>query len=124
MLEEAGYPTREAGDADEAMRVLADGVISILIADIEMPGSMDGLALARSVRATRPGMAVIIASGHRLPRPEELPEGSAFLSKPFSAERLLSVVRDRATDRRQGVELAGNFFSSPAVTDVSISSIR
>ena len=50
VLEEAGYPTKEAGDAEEAMRILADGRITILIADIEMPGSMGGIALARRGR--------------------------------------------------------------------------
>ena len=92
VLEEAGYPTMEAGDAQEAMRILADGRITILIADIEMPGSMGGLALARRVRATWPHIAVIVASGQRLPLPDELPEESEFLAKPFSPERLLSLI--------------------------------
>ena len=100
VLEEAGYSTREAGDAAEAMRMLADGRITILISDIEMPGNMDGLALARSVRALWPSIAVIVASGQRLPHPDELPQESAFLSKPFSADRLLSVVSDAGRDRR------------------------
>ena len=91
LIEEAGYQTREA-NADEAMRQLAQDGISIVLTDIEMPGSMDGLALARRVRATWPHIAVIVASGRHLPRPEELPEDSPFLSKPFSRERLVSVV--------------------------------
>ncbi len=94
VMEEAGYPTMEAGDAAEAMRMLADGRITIVITDIEMPGSMDGLDLARRVRATWPHIAVIVSSGRRLPRPEELPEEISFLSKPFSPERLLSLVGD------------------------------
>lgn len=85
VMEVAGYSTMEAGDAAEAMRMLADGRISVVITDIEMPGSMDGLALAHRVRATWPSIAVIVASGHRLPLPHELPEESEFLSKPFSA---------------------------------------
>ena len=92
VMEEAGYPTKEAGDAEEAMRLLAADGITIVITDIEMPGSMDGLALARRVRATWPHIAVIVASGRRLPRPDELPEESAFLAKPFSGERLLSLI--------------------------------
>jgi CheY-like chemotaxis protein len=92
IIEEAGYPTKEAGDAEEAMRILVDGRITIVIADIEMPGSMGGLALARRVRETWPHIAVIVASGNRLPLPDELPEDSEFLAKPFSRERLLSLI--------------------------------
>ena len=98
VMEEAGYPTKEAGDAEEAMRILADGRITILIADIEMPGSMGGLALARRVRETWPHVAVIVASGHRLPLPDELPEESEFLAKPFSPERLLSLIAHAGRD--------------------------
>ena len=94
VMEEAGYPTKQAGDAEEAMRILADGRITIVITDIEMPGSMDGLALAYRVRATWPHIAVIVSSGRRLPRPDELPADISFLSKPFSPERLLSLVSD------------------------------
>ena len=57
VMEEAGYPTKEAGDADEAMQLIATDGITIVITDIEMPGSMDGLALARRVRATWPRIA-------------------------------------------------------------------
>jgi two-component system, response regulator PdtaR len=98
VLEEAGYPTKEAGDAEEAMRILADGRITILIADIEMPGSMGGLALARRVRETWPHIAVIVASGQRLPLPDELPEQSEFLAKPFSRERLLGLLAHAGRD--------------------------
>ena len=93
LLEEAGYPTIEAGGAHEAMPLLADGRIGIVITDIEMPGT-DGLTFARRVLATWPDITVIIASGRRLPSPDELPQQSAFLSKPFSPERLLSLVSD------------------------------
>ncbi len=94
VMEEAGYPTKEAGDADEAMQLIAADGITIVITDVEMPGSMDGLALARRVRATWPRIAVIVASGRRLPRTDELPEEISFLSKPFSQEQLLSLVSD------------------------------
>ena len=79
--------------------IAADGV-TVVVTDIDMPGSMDGLGLARSIRKTWPGIAIIVTSGRRLPRPDELPKESAFLAKPFSPERLLSLV----TDAGQGQE--------------------
>ena len=43
-------------------------------------------------------VAVIVASGHRLPLPDELPEESEFLAKPFSPERLLSLIAHAGRD--------------------------
>jgi FixJ family two-component response regulator len=55
---------------------------------------MDGLELARSVKASWPEIAVVVMSGRRLPRPSELPENTHFLSKPFSEQRLVDVLAD------------------------------
>ena len=51
VLEEAGFDTVEASNADEAIATLeARRDIRIVLTDIEMPGSMDGLKLARCIR--------------------------------------------------------------------------
>ena len=48
--------------ADEAVLVLKqrDLVVDVLFSDIEMPGSMDGFALAQWSRSNRPGLEVIL----------------------------------------------------------------
>lgn len=96
ILEEHGFAVKEAGDVHEAMRVLEEDGISAVLADVEMPGGLSGLDLARMVRAMWPSMPIIVTSGQVLPHPEELPPHAAMLTKPFSAERLLSLVRAAA----------------------------
>ena len=61
-LRDCGYKVIEAADADEAVLVLKqpDLVIDVLFTDIEMPGSMDGFALAQWSRPNRPGLEVIL----------------------------------------------------------------
>jgi DNA-binding LytR/AlgR family response regulator len=52
----------EAADADEAVLVLKqrDLVVDVLFSDIEMPGSMDGFALAQWTRSNRPDLEVVL----------------------------------------------------------------
>jgi CheY-like chemotaxis protein len=61
-LRNCGYRVIEAADADEAVLVLKqpDLVVDVLFSDIEMPGSMDGFALAQWSRSNRPGLEVIL----------------------------------------------------------------
>jgi CheY-like chemotaxis protein len=51
-LDDAGYKVFEAVNADEAIALLqARSDVQVVVTDIEMPGSMNGLELARVVRA-------------------------------------------------------------------------
>jgi CheY-like chemotaxis protein len=61
-LRDCGYKVIEAADADEAVLVLTQEQlqINVLFSDIDMPGSMDGFALAQWARANRPGLEVIL----------------------------------------------------------------
>jgi len=92
VLEDAGHLTKEASNAEDALKLIEEDGITLVVTDIDMPGGMDGLALAREVRATRPNIAVIVTSGRHLPRPDEMPSDARFLSKPFSQERLIALV--------------------------------
>lgn len=54
-LEDSGFQVFEAGDAEEALDVLqGHPEITVLFTDIDMPGSMDGLTLAKLVGQSRP----------------------------------------------------------------------
>ncbi len=61
-LRDCGFKVIEAAHADEAVMVLKqpDLRIDVLFSDVEMPGSMDGFALAQWTRANRPGFEVIL----------------------------------------------------------------
>jgi putative nucleotidyltransferase with HDIG domain len=62
ILERAGYETVYARTADEALGLLADKDIGIVVSDIVMPG-LSGLELLGEVRARRPSLPVILVTG-------------------------------------------------------------
>jgi CheY-like chemotaxis protein len=58
VLEDGGFEVIEASNADEAVKILeARDDIRAIVTDIEMPGTMDGLKLARMMIAGRPSQS-------------------------------------------------------------------
>ncbi|MEO7680186.1 MAG: response regulator [Sphingomonas sp.] len=97
LVEEGGFIAVEARDADEAVAILeVRGDIRIVFTDIDMPGSMDGMKLAACVRDRWPPIRIIVVSGHRKPTMSDLPEGSRFFHKPYSAGAVLAMMREFA----------------------------
>jgi CheY-like chemotaxis protein len=92
-LREAGYDVVEACDADEALVVLGTSTrIDLVISDVRMPGSIDGLELLAVLRTNYPTIPVIITSGHLEPR-VALQDGAAqFLAKPFTLCAVMEAV--------------------------------
>ena len=75
-------------DGDEAMAFLKTGSpIDLVFFDIQMPGSMDGVELARRIRVEYPSLPVILSSAH--PRPET---AAPFIAKPYRVERVISTI--------------------------------
>ncbi len=89
---EAGYLVAAARDADEAMTVLERGSISVVLTDLQMPGSIDGFGLVRRVAQHWPDVPVIVMSGWVRPFPGTLPPGAEFLGKPFKEEALAKLL--------------------------------
>jgi len=88
-LTDAGYEVMEAATADEALRILDEhGDVEVLFTDIRMPGSMDGLELARVVHARWPAMKILITSGDTFPTRSAIADDGHFLAKPYSTEVL------------------------------------
>jgi CheY-like chemotaxis protein len=88
-VEDAGFDVLMATNADQAIKLLETRPdIRIVITDIEMPGSMDGLKLAAAVRKRWPPVELIISSAFRIPTSDEMPERSVFLSKPYPVHEL------------------------------------
>lgn len=89
LVEEAGMEPVTASNADNAIVLLEqDPDIRILMTDIDMPGSMDGLKLAAAVRNRWPSVQIVVVSGKQRPRVMDLPAQSVFLSKPYDIYRL------------------------------------
>lgn len=84
VLEEAGFSVAEAGDAAEALQKLEDcPEVRVLFTDVNMPGALDGLALAHRVHEQRPDICLLIASGQARLGPEDLPDEGQFVEKPW-----------------------------------------
>lgn len=64
LLEQLGYTVRRAADAEAALREIEQEGIDLVFSDIVMPGNMDGLGLARHLKATRPELPVLLATGY------------------------------------------------------------
>ncbi len=63
-LEDAGFVVMEAEGADAAVVILSNGAtIGVVVTDVRMPGSMDGLGLAAWMRDQAPRVPIIITSG-------------------------------------------------------------
>jgi CheY-like chemotaxis protein len=84
MIAAAGFEVAEAANADEAIGILeARRDITVVFTDIQMPGSMDGLKLARAVRGRWPPIKIVATSGRVGIAETDLPEGGRFLPKPY-----------------------------------------
>jgi CheY-like chemotaxis protein len=95
MIAAAGFEVLEAGNSDEAIEILeARRDISLIFTDIQVPGSMDGLKLARAVRGRWPPIKIVATSGHVDIGEADLPEGGRFLAKPYSAKQVTGVLRE------------------------------
>jgi CheY-like chemotaxis protein len=91
IVEDAGYTSVEAVDADEAVAILESrSDIALLFTDIQMPGSMDGLALARSVHDRWPPIKIILVSGQVKPTSLDIPPDSRFFGKPLEDEAMIA----------------------------------
>jgi two-component system, response regulator PdtaR len=90
-LRMAGLCVVEAADADDAWSyVAAGGPVDLLFADVQMPGSMNGVELARKLKARSAHLDVIITSGKMAP--DEATDLGAFLAKPYSPARVVAAV--------------------------------
>jgi len=86
LVEDAGFETVEAANADQAIKILeARNDIRVVFTDINMPGPMDGLKLAAAVRDRWPPIEIIVTTGRRTPDANALSERARFLTKPYSA---------------------------------------
>jgi two-component system, response regulator PdtaR len=94
LLDDAGYTVLEAGHADAAIRILESrSDIRAVFTDIRMPGSLDGLMLARVIQERWPPIHLLVASG-LVPTEEEFPVKACFLRKPYAPKQVLKAFGD------------------------------
>src|ERR1700719_4524534 len=95
MIAGAGFEVVEAENADQAIEILESRPdITVVFTDVQMPGSMDGLKLARAVRGRWPPVKIIATSGRPDVGERDLPEGGRFLPKPYGPRQVTGVLRE------------------------------
>lgn len=95
LREQGGFKVVAVVDADEALTVLeATTDVRALVADAEMPGSLDGFSLARVVKQAWPHIGIVVTSGTMAPGPQELPPSALFIPRPYRPAELIAAVRE------------------------------
>lgn len=93
IVHQAGFEVLEASTADEAIDILeARDDIRVVFTDIQIPGSMDGLKLARAVRGRWPPIQIIATSGRVKVSEHDLPQGGRFLPKPYTTHQVTQLL--------------------------------
>lgn len=93
ILEDLGYGTTWAANANEALKLLGEcGSFDVVFSDVVMPG-MSGIELGQEIRRRCPGLPVVLTSGYSHVLAEEGRHGFELLQKPYSAEALSRVLR-------------------------------
>jgi len=94
MLEASGFDVAEAEDGTQALGLIEQQRIEVVLTDLAMPG-MDGRALTRELVAQRHRPRVIVMSGSEHLGPKEaLSLGAdAIINKPFTREELVQAIR-------------------------------
>jgi len=92
VLDELEYSVLEAEDAATALKILSDTgtVVDLMMTDVGLP-DMKGTDLALQVRAARPELPILFASGYA--DSLEVPEGMHSIGKPYSIDALRDKVK-------------------------------
>lgn len=107
-LRTRGYECRVASSADEAIRILEQEPIDVMLTDVGMPG-VDGLRLAHFSKARYPRLAVVVISGRADPETVSAARRAGaddFVAKPFRpAEFIAAAARAVHSRPRRGSRL-------------------
>jgi CheY-like chemotaxis protein len=102
-LEQQGFAVHCAANAAEALRHLASQPVDALLTDINLPGGMDGTALARRARELLPDLSVVYASGRVMLDAASRVPNSTFVPKPYVPELVGQLIA--ATVRSAGAHV-------------------
>jgi PAS domain S-box-containing protein len=106
MLEQLGYEVHKARDAAAALAAVEQHAFDLVVSDIVMPGTMDGIALARALRERHPGLPVLLVTGYSQAAAQAAPEFTV-MRKPFQLAELSRAAGRMIAESKQ-----------PAVTNV------
>jgi PAS domain S-box-containing protein len=94
LFERLGYNTDYRDSADAALKYLAEGSkIDLVFSDIVMPGTIDGVGLAREIRSRYPHLPVVLTTGYS-DAAQAAPADLKILRKPFDTVMLRGFIAD------------------------------
>jgi PAS domain S-box-containing protein len=94
LFEHLGYDTIYGESAEAALKLLDAGTkIDLVFSDIVMPGTIDGVGLAREIRSRWPNLPVVLTTGYSAAA-EAAPSNLRILRKPFDIEALRDAIHD------------------------------
>ncbi|MEH3144006.1 MAG: response regulator [Methylobacterium frigidaeris] len=96
LIDEAGCAVVEARSTAEAVRILEERTdIRVVVADLDMRGSVMGLKLAAMIRERWPPIELILtSSAPRAPRANTIPARGVYFGKPFDGAAVVSTIRN------------------------------
>lgn len=102
----SGIRIQAFADPTALMKVVKPGHPCVVVSDIRMPG-IDGMELMKLIKGRDRRIPVILITGHGdIPLAVQAMKIGAyeFLSKPFSPEKLLEIVRNAQADYTRSIE--------------------
>lgn len=95
-LRECGFQVIETGSADEALTLLnSDIPVDLVFSDVQIPGNMNGVGLARWIRERRPEVKIVLTSGYANSAEEaaDLCDGGSLMSKPYDEQLVVERIK-------------------------------
>ena len=94
-LEAQGYTLLEAESGKQALEIIVrEDRVDIVFTDVDMPGDIDGLALANEVGARWPAIGIIVTSGKTMASERKLPSGCRFYPKPYQSAAVHAAIME------------------------------
>jgi signal transduction histidine kinase len=101
VLDVLGWSARHEPSGDAALKVLEEGLeFDLVLSDIQMPGTCDGIGLVEWIKRQRPKQAVTLMTGYAEHLEQARRLGVAVLSKPFNADDLDMLLKGVALSSR------------------------
>jgi CheY-like chemotaxis protein len=111
LFEHLGYETIYRDSAEAALKLLEAGTkIDLVFSDIVMPGTIDGVGLAREIRSRYPSLPIALTTGYS-DAAKAAPPNLKILRKPFDTEALRDFIQEIAPPRSMrssGLSLASS----------------
>jgi PAS domain S-box-containing protein len=105
-LESLGYNVLQAKDAATALAVLAEEPVDLLFTDIVIPGTIDGVALARTAQAHWPSIKILLTTGFGDTASRGDAQGLLVLEKPYRTTDLARALRQTLDGDRASTQQA------------------